>query len=115
MRQKLTERYAGYRAFTQRVLEALPLADHDDDFIFDNHVLTPAPYFGWRIGEIRCPARHFAEASNIDFRRIRKYGVGILRMSGLCFLERNGLFHSRLFPRNVPASQRGPGTAETVK
>lgn len=112
MKQKLTEYHTGYRAYTRRVLEALPLDDYDDDFIFDNEILAQALYFGWRVGEISCPTRYFPQASSINFRRSSKYGLGVLWVSWLCFLARTGAMSSRLFPRVVPSDRGGPGPRE---
>jgi glycosyltransferase involved in cell wall biosynthesis len=75
---KLSEFHTGYRAFSRRVLETLPLARNSDDFVFDNQMLVQALAFGMRIGEISCPTRYFAEASQINFRRSVVYGIGVL-------------------------------------
>jgi glycosyltransferase involved in cell wall biosynthesis len=75
---KLSEYHTGYRAFSRRVLTQLPLGENSDDFVFDNEMLAQAIYFGYRIGEISCPTRYFAEASSINFRRSVKYGLGVL-------------------------------------
>src|SRR5262249_18620591 len=87
----------GYRAFARGVLETLPLGECSDDFVFDNQILAQAIAFGYRIGEISCPTRYFAEASSINFRRSVVYGVGVLG-TGLAYrLWRWGLGRSRLF------------------
>ncbi|CAN5473135.1 glycosyltransferase family 2 protein [soil metagenome] len=112
MAQKLSEYHSGYRAFSRAVLEALPIDQYDDDFIFDNQMLAQALYFRWRLGELSCPTRYFAEASSINFKRSCEYGLGVLGVSWRVFLARTGFGYSRLFPRNVPANMRGPGTAE---
>ncbi len=78
---KLSEYHTGYRAFTREVLASLPLEEHSDDFVFDNEVLAQAIYFGYRIGEVSCPTRYFAEASSINFRRSVKYGLAVLATS----------------------------------
>ena len=78
LRYKLSEYHTGYRAFSRRVLETLPLEENDDDFVFDNQILAQAIWFGFHIGEISCPARYFAEASSIGFHRSVKYGLGVL-------------------------------------
>jgi glycosyltransferase involved in cell wall biosynthesis len=78
---KLSEFHSGYRAFSRRVLETLPLAANSDDFVFDNQMLVQALAFGLRIGEISCPTRYFPEASEISFRRSIRYGLGVLRTS----------------------------------
>jgi hypothetical protein len=75
---KLAEYHTGYRAFSRRLLETLPLEENSDDFVFDNQMLAQAIWFGFHIGEISCPARYFAEASSINFRRSVKYGFGVL-------------------------------------
>jgi glycosyltransferase involved in cell wall biosynthesis len=75
---KLSEFHSGYRAFSRRVLETLPLAQNSEDFVFDNQMLVQALAFGMRVGEISCPTRYFAEASQINFRRSVVYGCGVL-------------------------------------
>jgi glycosyltransferase involved in cell wall biosynthesis len=99
MGQKLSEYHTGYRAFSRAVLEALPLDDYDDDFIFDNQMLAQSLYLGWRVGEISCPTRYFDEASSINFRRSCQYGIGVLGVSVQCALARMGLKYSKLFTR----------------
>ena len=65
---KLSEYHTGYRAFSRRVLETLPLVENSDDFVFDSEMLTQCVYFGFRIGEVSCPTKYFPEASSINFR-----------------------------------------------
>lgn len=75
---KLSEFHTGYRAFSRRVLETLPLAANSDDFVFDNQMLVQALACGMRIGEISCPTKYFPDASQISFRRSVRYGFGVL-------------------------------------
>lgn len=78
MNAKLSEYHTGYRAFSRKVLETLPLLENSDDFVFDNEMLAQALYFGFRIGEISCPTKYFPEASSINFKRSVKYGLGVI-------------------------------------
>jgi glycosyltransferase involved in cell wall biosynthesis len=94
---KLSEFHTGYRAFSRRTLERLPLLANSDDFVFDNQVLVQATAFGFRIGEISCPTRYFPEASSIDFDRSVVYGLGVVRTSFQYRLWRAGLLQSDLF------------------
>lgn len=109
--KKLSEYHTGYRAFSRRVLETLPLAENSDDFVFDNQMLAQAAYFGFSIGEVSCPANYFPEASSIDLRRSVVYGLGVLGTSLEYRLARWRLLESRVFPRleRRPASDRGAG------
>ena len=94
---ELSEFHSGYRAFSRRVLESLPLAVNSDDFVFDNQMLVQAHAFGQRIGEISCPTRYFPEASEINFRRSVVYGLGVVRTALSYRLWKWGLHRSRLF------------------
>ena len=97
---KLSEYHTGYRAFSRRVLETLPLNENSDDFVFDNQLLAQAVWFRYRIGEISCPTRYFKEASSISFRRSLAYGVGVLATAAKFRLHAWNLSKSRLFGPN---------------
>jgi glycosyltransferase involved in cell wall biosynthesis len=75
---KLSEYHTGYRAFSRKVLETLPLESNSDDFVFDNEMLAQAVAFGFQIGEISCPTKYFPEASSISFWPSTRYGMGVL-------------------------------------
>ena len=96
---KLSEFHTGFRAFSREVLERLPLEENSDDFVFDNQMLAQAVFFDFKIGEITCPTRYFAEASSINFRRSVKYGLGVMRTAVQFRLHRWGLLRCPLFAR----------------
>jgi glycosyltransferase involved in cell wall biosynthesis len=93
---KLSEFHTGYRAYSRRILETLPLDRNSDDFVFDNEVIVQAIAAGFRIGEVSCPARYFPEASSISFERSVRYGFGVLRAGIQYRLARWGLGHPRI-------------------
>lgn len=95
--QKLSEYHTGFRAFRREVLENLPLEENSDDFVFDNEMISQTVFFGYRVGEISCPTRYFAEASSINFSRSVKYGLGVLTTSLKFRSHRMGIFRSRIF------------------
>ena len=97
MGAKLSEYHTGYRAYSRAVLERLPLLANSDDFVFDNQMLTQAVAFDFRVGEISCPTKYFAEASSINFRRSVVYGFGVLATSIRFRLWKWHLVRSRLF------------------
>jgi glycosyltransferase involved in cell wall biosynthesis len=94
---KLSEYHTGYRAFSRRVLETLPLNENSDDFIFDNEMLAQVIYFGYAIGEISCPTRYFTDASSINFFRSANYGIGVILTSIKYLFSRFSLFRHPLF------------------
>jgi glycosyltransferase involved in cell wall biosynthesis len=94
---KLSEYHTGYRAWSRQVLESLPLRANSEDFVFDNEMLAQCIFYGYRIGEVSCPTKYFAEASSINFRRSVIYGLGVLRTSVQFRLARLGLMHPAIF------------------
>jgi glycosyltransferase involved in cell wall biosynthesis len=97
---KLSEFHTGYRAFSRKVLEALPLNENSDDFVFDNEMLAQIFYFGYRIGEISCPTLYFKEASSISFKRSVTYGIGVIITSLKYFFHLYNLKKDPLFNPN---------------
>ncbi len=105
--EKLSEYHTGYRAFSRRVLETLPLLANSDDFVFDNQMLAQVIFFGFRVGEVSCPASYFPEASSINFRRSLIYGLGVLKVSLLFRITKWGWLQSPIFDPQGPTILSG--------
>ena len=103
MGQKLSEYHTGYRAWSRQVLETLPLKAASDDFVFDNQMIAQTAMAGFRIGEISCPTKYFAEASSINFRRSSIYGLGVLATSLEYRLAKLGWADPAIFTRDARA------------
>ena len=97
MGSKLTEFHTGYRAFSRELLLELPLEENSDDFVFDNQMLAQVIQAGFRVGEVSCPTKYFAEASSINFRRSTVYGLGCLLTASQFRLSRLGIYRARIF------------------
>jgi glycosyltransferase involved in cell wall biosynthesis len=109
--QRLSEYHTGYRAFSRKVLESLPLNENSDDFVFDNQMLAQIAYFGFKIGEVSCPTKYFAEASSINLRRSITYGLGVLRTSISFRLQKMGLIHNRIFAADGARLEVSPSSS----
>jgi glycosyltransferase involved in cell wall biosynthesis len=96
---KLSEYHTGYRAFSAQVLNEIDYEMNDDDFIFDNQVLSQVIYHGYTIGEIACPTKYFSEASIINFPRSMKYGFGVVLVSLQHYLQRKRILSFRYYKR----------------
>jgi glycosyltransferase involved in cell wall biosynthesis len=126
MWSKISEFHTGYRAFSRKVLESLPLLGNSDDFVFDNQMIAQAVAFDFAVGEISCPTKYFPEASSINFRRSVVYGLGVLVTSLKYRLWKWRLIKSRLFSRRPtlrllsyyeqahPAADAAPPSSEVV-
>ena len=106
--QKLSEYHTGYRAWSRKALETLPLINCSDDFVFDNQMIAQAAWFGLNMGEISCPTRYFEEASSINFWRSSVYGLGVLRTSAEYRLAKMGLGRAAIFATGERRALDGP-------
>jgi glycosyltransferase involved in cell wall biosynthesis len=107
---KVSEYHSGYRAFSRSVLTKLPLLENSDDFVFDNQMLAQTVRFGFRIGEVSCPTKYFAEASSINFRRSVTYGLGVLATTVQFVLQRWGLASFKIFSKDGRRLEPGHST-----
>lgn len=99
VRYKLSEYHTGYRSFSKEVLETINFNANDDDFVFDNEMLSQIIYAGFDIGEVTCPTKYFDEASSINLQRSIKYGLGVLAVSVKHFFNKLGLLKSPIYKR----------------
>jgi len=95
---KLSEYHTGFRAFSRKLLEQLPIDNNSDDFVFDNQMLAQVIWSGCTIAEVSCPTKYFAEASSINLYRSIKYGFGCLHTALIFRLSKMKILNSKLFP-----------------
>jgi len=100
IQQKLSEYHTGYRAFSRKVLETIPLLENSDDFVFDNQMLCQTLYFGFDVGEVSCPALYFPDASSISFSRSVTYGMGVMETALKYACAKRGMGHFKIFNPN---------------
>lgn len=97
LNQKLSEYHTGYRAFSAEVLRNINFESNNDDFVFDNEMLSQIFMKGYEIAEVTCPTKYFEEASSINFSRSVKYGFGVCRVSIQYRLHKWGLTKNRIY------------------
>ena len=95
--QKLSEYHTGYRAFSKEVLQSIRYMNNNDDFVFDNEMLSQVFMKNYEIAEITCPTKYFEDASSINFRRSATYGMGVLRVSFTHLFHKLGIKKSPLY------------------
>ena len=99
VKYKLSEYHTGYRAFSREVLQGISFNSNSDDFVFDNQMLSQIIYAGYPIAEVTCPTKYFEEASSINLRRSTIYGLGVLKVSFMHFLQRFGLAKFKIYEK----------------
>ncbi|MBV7532780.1 glycosyltransferase family 2 protein [Chitinophaga sp. sic0106] len=95
--QKLSEYHTGYRTFSAEVLRNINYMADNDDFVFDNEMVSQIFMKGYEIAEITCPTKYFDEASSINFKRSAIYGMGVLRVSLQHRLHMWGLMKGKIY------------------
>jgi glycosyltransferase involved in cell wall biosynthesis len=81
MNTKLSEYHTGFRCFSARVLEEVPLKAYSDSFFFDNQLAVGIIARGFQIGEISCPTRYAGDSSSIPIRAAAKYALQVIWLS----------------------------------
>lgn len=110
---RLSEYHTGYRAFSRALLEALPLEENGDDFVFDNQMLAQIIHAGFRIGEVSCPTRYETDSSSMSFKKGIRYGLGVLRTTLELAAHRAGVVqHPRYLPGHSPVSKSSESKAK---
>jgi glycosyltransferase involved in cell wall biosynthesis len=100
LNQKLSEYHTGYRAFSRKVFETLPILENSNDFVFDNQILAQITFFGFKVGEVSCPTVYNKESSSISFLRCAKYGMEVL-ITGIQYIAaKTGFFKISIFDPN---------------
>lgn len=95
--QKLSEYHTGYRTFSADVLRNINYMADNDDFVFDNEMISQIFMKGYDIAEVTCPTKYFDEASSINFKRSAIYGLGVLRVSLQHRLHMWGLMKGKIY------------------
>ncbi|WP_343306145.1 glycosyltransferase family 2 protein [Chitinophaga niabensis] len=95
--QKLSEYHTGYRAFSAEVLRDINYMANNDDFVFDNEMVSQVFMKGYDIAEVTCPTKYFEGASSINFKRSSIYGLGVLRVSLQHRLHKWGLIKAKIY------------------
>ncbi len=95
--ENLGEWHSGLRAYSAKVLRAIPWEENSEDFVFDMQFLAQASFLGLRMGDIPVETKYFKEASSINFRRSTVYGLLTLWVMAGYLLARAGLAVPRLF------------------
>ena len=98
---KLSEFHTGFRAFTRKTIESLPIEMNSNDFIFDNQILLQIHSRGFGIAEISCPTKYFNEASSINLKRSMIYGMSCLGYGMLYLFYRFRIIKPRIFDKQT--------------
>lgn len=95
--QRISEFHTGYRGYNANIFKNIPFKNNSNDFLFDNELLAQTIYFGYRIGEISCPAKYSSDSSSINFRKSLMYAFGVFFTSIKFILQKLKIKKSKIF------------------
>jgi glycosyltransferase involved in cell wall biosynthesis len=73
---RLTDFHSGFRVYRRRVFEHVAYQRNDNDYLFSFQIIAQAQFAGLKIGEVPVICRYFPGATQINFRKSMKYGMG---------------------------------------
>lgn len=97
MGTSLSECHTGYRAYSRRLLEAVPFLRNSNNFVFDTEMIFQAHHFGFEFAEVPVSTKYFNEASSISFTASTIYGLSTLWVAGRYLLHRLKLWQFDVF------------------
>lgn len=92
-----TEHMSGFRAYSKKVLETLPLSQFSDDFVFDQQLMISAIAYGFSAAEYPVPVRYSDQSSSISYVKGTKFLTGIFATLILFLLFKTGIYKSKIF------------------
>jgi glycosyltransferase involved in cell wall biosynthesis len=88
---RCSELHTGYRAYSARLLQAIPFERNSNDFVFDTEIIAQAAAGRFTVQEVSVPTRYFPEASSVNFRRSVIYGLKTLNVVRRYLLHQYGI------------------------
>lgn len=102
LRTDISEFHNGYRAYSRRVLEAVPFHDLSEKFDFDTDIIVQIALRNFKVAEVPHMTRYLDENSQMTFMEGVPYGLSILRTMWRLQLHRMGIKYNRLFDIQHP-------------
>lgn len=95
-----TEHFSGFRAYSKKVLETLPINNFSNDFVFDQQFMVSAIAKGFKVAEYPVPVRYFSEASSIRYIKGTKFLIETFWVLTLFVMLRLKIYKSKIFIYN---------------
>lgn len=92
-----TEHFSGFRAYSRKVLEALPFQSFSNDFVFDQQLMISAIAHGFCVAEYPVPVRYFSESSSIHFIKGSKFLLETFWFLILFILCKSRIYKAKIF------------------
>ncbi len=92
-----TEHLSGFRAYSAKVLQTLPIDFFSNDFVFDQELMISAIASDFKVAEYPVPVRYFSEASSIKYKAGIKFLLQTFWVLFLFVLLRLHIYKAKIF------------------
>lgn len=92
-----TEHMSGFRAYSRRVIDRLPIEKFSNDFVFDQQFMISAIAYGFKVSEYPVPVRYFSESSSIQYLKGFKFILETLNTLLMFILYKFKIYKSEIF------------------
>lgn len=106
LRLPLSEYHSGFRVYSRRFIETLPLAENASGHLFSFQILAQAAYYGFDVAEVPVEADYHSEHHSISLLSGAAYALTSVACLGDYLLAKSGLRHSPVFPKLAKSPKR---------
>ncbi len=92
-----SECHTGYRAYSAKILSAVPYERNSENFVFDNEIIAQFVLAGARFHEVPVTTRYEKDSSTVSFKSSLRYGFAVLWTFFRYILHTKHILPSRKF------------------
>lgn len=99
LRLPLTEFHTGFRIYSRRFYETLPLEHDSEDYLLSFQVIAQSAYFDLKVGEVDVEADYISEHTSHKLSGAFIYAFQTFGVLAQYLLARSGIAYCRCFPK----------------
>ncbi|MBI3331644.1 glycosyltransferase family 2 protein [Candidatus Peregrinibacteria bacterium] len=114
LRLHLSEYHTGYRAYSRRTLERIPMHLNSNNYVFDTEMIAQLRAGNCRVAEVPIPTRYLEDSCSPTFRQSVRYGFNTLHVLWKYLMHRFRLHPSAQFEVGSGPGLQAVLTTKTV-
>ena len=95
----LTEFHTGFRVYSKKLYETLPIIKNSNDYLFSFEVIAQAAYFNLKVSEVPVEADYLSEHTSHSILGASIYALKTFYILFLYLMAKFKIFYSPIFPK----------------
>lgn len=95
----LTEFHTGFRVYSKKLYETLPIIKNSNDYLFSFEVIAQAAYFNLKVAEVPVEADYLSEHTSHSILGASIYALKTFYILFLYLMAKFKIFYSPIFPK----------------